>query len=188
MSLVGTGDAPQNRERLYRSLVLALVVVLALTWGAVVWLLSGKSKAEEDLEAAERKVDAYAAGPEARDAAEALLEEMVSFDHASIDTEYQWLASFSPELRAEYEDEKIPSLRKVIKLTKAEARGEIVETAYETSDPEHVTVLAFIRQRITDARNRRGLVEEQWATLKMGRSDGEWLIDDIDIVSVPPPS
>lgn len=188
MSVVVKGEPPENRERLLRLLVLGLVVVLALTWGAVVWLLSGKNKAEEDLEAAERKVDAYAAGPEARDAAEALLEQMVSFDHATIDTEYRWLEKFSPELRADYEEKRIPSLRKVIKATRAKAEGEIVQTAYETADPEHVTVLAFIRQRLTDARNRRGLVEEQWATLKMAREGGEWLIDDIDIVTVPPPA
>ncbi len=36
--------------------------------------------------------------------------------------------------------------------------------------------------------NKDGVIAEQWASLTMSRDGDGWLVDEIDIVSVPPPS
>ncbi len=179
-------EGQQQRERLYRLLILVLVVVLVVTWAAVVWLLQGKNSAEDDLEDTKAS---YASGPDAQAAAERILGEMISFDYRDIDDEYAWTKYLADdELRGDYEDNIIPKLRKVITRTKATADGEIEQSAYNTIDGDTVTVLAFIRQKLTDVDNKKGVLAEQWASLTMGRDGDDWLIDNIDIVSVPPPT
>ena len=63
-----------------------------------------------------------------------------------------------------------------------------MKSAYDQIDEDHVDVLAFIRQTLTDVDNKDGVVADQWASLSMSRHDDGWLIDKVDIVSVPPPS
>ena len=114
---------------------------------------------------------------------------MISFDYRDIDDEYDWTKYLADdELRSDYEDHIVPKLGKVIARTKATADGEVVQSAYNTVDDDHVNVLAFIRQKLTDVDNKDGVIAEQWASLTMSRDGDGWLVDDIDIVSVPPPS
>lgn len=181
-----SGTDQDQREKVYRLIIVVLVGALIATLVAVVWLVQGKNSAQDDLDGTR---DAYGAGPDAQAAAEAILGEMISFDHRDLDDEYAWTRFLAnDELRADYEDDIVPKLRKVIRRTKATADGEVDQSAYNIVDEETVHVLAFIRQRLTDVDNRSGVIAEQWASLTMTRRDGEWLIDEIDIVSVPPPS
>lgn len=185
------GDPEEQvpREKVHRLVILALVGALVATWVSVVWLVEGKSSVEDDLAEAEDDLASYAAGPDAQAAAESILGEMISFDHRDLDDEYEWTSYLADsELRADYEDDIVPRLSKVIRRTKASADGEIDQSAYNIVDEETVNVLAFIRQRLTDVDNRDGLIAEQWASLTMVRDDGDWLVGKIDIVSVPPPS
>ena len=179
-------DDPQQREKVYRLLIVVLVGVLVATWVAVVWLVQGKNSVDDDLE--ETK-DSYAAGPDAQAEAERILGEMISFDYRDIGDEYDWTKYLGDdELRGEYEDRIIPRLTKLIRRTKATAEGEVVQSAYDQLDEDHVDVLAFIRQNLTDVDNKDGVLAEQWASLSMSRDGDGWLIDKVDIVSVPPPS
>ncbi len=177
---------PDDREKLYRLLVIVLVGVLIATWVAVVWLVQGKNSADDELE---QTKESYAAGPDAQAEAERILGEMISFDHRDIGDEYDWTRYLGDdELRSQYEDSIIPRLTKVIRRTKAAAEGEVVQSAYDQVDEDHVEVLAFIRQTLTDVENKDGVLAEQWASLSMSRDGDGWLIDKVDIVSVPPPS
>lgn len=189
MSVERVADDDQQRERLYRLIIVALVGVLVATWVAVIWLVQGKNSAEEDLEKAEKDNEAYAAGPDAQAAAERILGEMLSFDFREIGTEYEWTKYLAnDELRSDYEDNIAPKSTKVIRRTKATARGEVVQSAYSTGPDDRVVVLAFIRQKLTDVDNKDGVISEQWASLTMVPEGDDWLIDKVDIVSVPPPS
>jgi Mce-associated membrane protein len=181
--------AAQGREpeQVYRIVILVLVATLVVAGCVVIWLVSEKNKANDEVADQAAEIDSYAAGPEARDAAEAMLLEMLSFDYKDLDDEYVWLDNFSSdELRARFADQ-VPKLKKVIRKSKASAEGEVVQSAYSTLDSESATVLAFVRQKLKDANNRKGAIEDQWTTLTMVRDGDDWLIDDIDIVTVPPP-
>ncbi|KAA1429116.1 hypothetical protein [Nocardioides antri] len=178
-------DTPERRYQLAIVVLLVLVLVVA---SLAIWLVSKKNAAEDDLEKAEADIETYQAGPDARDAAEEILLEMTSYDYRRIEDEYAWLDHFAnDELRGRFE-KQVPNLKKVIRRSKARARGEVVQSAYNTIDSTSATVLAFVRQRLTDATNRRGVLEDQWTTLTLVREGDEWLIEDIDIVTVPPPS
>lgn len=189
ISVERTGEEQDRREQVQRLVVVLLIGALAATFVAVVWLVQGKNTTQDELDEAERDLAAYAAGPEAQAAAERILGEIISFDHRKMDREYDWTKYLADEeLRADYEDNIAPKFRKVIKRTKATAAGEIEQSAYNILDEDSVNVLAFVRQRLTDVDNPDGVIAEQWASLTMVRDGDDWLIDRIDIVSVPPPS
>lgn len=179
----------EQREKVYRLIIIVLVAALIATFVAVVWLVQGKNSTQDDLDDADGKIEAYAAGPDAKAAAEDILGEIISFDYGDMDHEYDWTKYLAnEELRADYENNIAPKFRKVILKTKATAKGEIQQSAYNIVDEDNVNVLAFVRQRLTDIDNKDGVIAEQWATLSMIRDGDEWLIEKIDIVSVPPPS
>lgn len=183
------GEDQEQREKVYQLLILVILGVLIATFVAVVWLVQGKESTQEDLDEAEDQLASYTAGPEAQAAAESILGEIISFDHRRMDNEYDWTRYFADgDLRADYEDNIAPDLRKLILRTKATARGKVEQSAYNIIDEDSVEVIAFVRQRITDVDNREGVLAEQWASLTMIRDGDVWLIDKMDIVSVPPPS
>jgi Mce-associated membrane protein len=190
MTVVQKGETSttSQTERRYQLAILVLVVLVLV--GAVVslWLISKKNSAEDDLKKAESDNATYAAGPEARDAAESMLLDMTSYSYKDIDHEYTWLDNFSSDaLRRRYA-QQIPKLKKIIKASQASAKGQVVVSAYNTVDKDSATVLAYVRQVLKTKDDERGAVEDQWTTLKMVRDGSGWKIDDIDIVTVPPPS
>ena len=145
----------EQREKVYRLLIVVLVGVLVATWVAVVWLVQGKNSAEDELD--ETK-ESYAAGPGRPGRGRGILGEMISFDYREIGDEYDWTKYLGDdELREQYEDTIIPRLSKLIRRTKAAAEGEVVQSAYDQIDEDHVDVLAFIRQKLTDIDNKDGV-------------------------------
>lgn len=193
MSVVGVERSvdrdQEQREKVYRLIIMVAVGALIATLVAVVWLIQGKNSTQDDLDQAEDDVASYAAGPEAQAAAESILAEIISFNHRDIEDEYDWTKYLADDdLRSDYENNIAPKFRKVILKTKATADGEIAQSAYNIVDEDTVNVLAFVRQRLTDVDHEDGVVAEQWASLTMVRDGDDWLIDEIDIVSVPPPS
>jgi hypothetical protein len=190
VTVVTPTDDDQRREKVYRLVILVLVAVLVATWVAVVWLIQGKNSAQDDADKAEKDNASYAAGPDAQAAAERILDQMISYDYRDIDSEYVWTKYLgNDDLRKDYEEKIVPGFSKLIRSTKATADGKIVQSAYNIVGDDRVVVLAFIRQKLTDKDHKGGLIAEQWASLTMVPDDDEgWLIDKVDIVSVPPPS
>lgn len=186
----GQGTPPPGVERRYQLAILVLVALVLVATVLATWLVSKKNSAEDDLEDAQGKLAAYSAGPEARDAAEADLREMISYDYRHVDDEYTWLDNIGNDKLRSRLQKQTRNLAKVIKLSKVTAEGEIVDSAYNTIDENTATVLAFVRQSLTSPRDKKASIAEQWTTLKMTREDADspWLIDDIDIATVPPPS
>jgi len=187
---VEQGADGRSQEQLYRIVILVLVAALVVTGCVVIWLVSEKNKANDEVADLQEEVDSYAAGPEARDAAEAILQQMISYDYRDIEDEYVWLDDFSNEdLRRRFE-KRVGNLAKVIRLTKVKAEGEVVHSAYTTIDSTSATVLAFVRQRLVTPEDKQGSIAEQWTTMEMVREDegSEWSVDGIEIVTVPPPS
>ena len=190
MSVEKVAEDEQQREKLYRLVIVALVGVLVASWVAVIWLVQGKSSAEDDRERAEKENAAYAAGPDAQAAAEQTLDEILSYDYREIDDEFEWTSRFTDELRSEYEGDLVKDLRKLIGRFQTVARGEVIESAYEVAGDE-VQVIAFIRQRLTTKADRKadreGVVDERWTELTMVRDGDDWLVAKIDPFNIPPP-
>lgn len=186
-----TADTSQTERRYQLVIIVLLVVLLAVLFApsvGLVWVTSEKDTANDDLDKAKEDVATYAAGPEARDAAEKMLVDMTTYSYKDIDDEYSWLDNFaSDDLRKRYA-KQIPKLKKIIKASKASADGEVKESAYNTIDEDTATVLAFVRQELRTKGQKRTTVEDQWFTLKMVRDGDGWLIDDLDLANVPQPS
>ena len=60
----------EQREKVFRLIIIVLVAALIATFVAVVWLVQGKNSTQDDLDEAEEDRAAYAAGPDAQAAAE----------------------------------------------------------------------------------------------------------------------
>jgi hypothetical protein len=190
ITVVKPTDDDRRREKVYRLLIVVLVGVLVATWVAVVWLIQGKNTAQDDAAKAEKDTAQYAAGPDAQAAAERILGQMISYDYRNMDDEYVWTKYLgNDDLRKDYVEKIVPGFRKLVRSTQATADGKIVQSAYNIVGDDQVVVLAFIRQKLTDKDHQDGLIAEQWASLTMVPDHDEgWLIDKVDIVSVPPPS
>ena len=187
MTVVQKGET-RSPERTYQLVILALVAALVVAGFVVVWLVSERNKANDEVAGQADEIEAYAAAPEARDAAEEILLEMLEYDHREVEDEFDYLDRFGEKLRERYQGRAVPNLRKIIRRGRLTAEGEVVQSAYNFVDADSATVLAFVRQRIFAEAAKRPLLEEQWTTLKMRRDGDEWLVDDIDLVTVPPPS
>lgn len=190
-SVERVGEDQQQRENLYRVVIVALVAVLIASWVAVVWLVQGKNSAEDERDAAKDKVASYAAGPDAQDDAEEALAVMTTYDYRETkDLADRWTRYLgNSELKKQYEDELIPNLVKAVKLTKTVAVGEVESSAYSLVDDDHVNVLAFVRQTIKTKDAPKGVLDAEWFSLAMVR-DGDsdnWLIDEVRPYDVPPP-
>lgn len=189
MSADQTGAAQLQREKVYRLTIVVLVGALIATWVAVVWLIQGKNTADDEVDKSEDELAAYTAGPDAQAAAERILGEMVSYDFREMNSEYEWTKYLADDdLRTDYEDRLTPKLEKVIRKSKSSAEGDVVRTAYNILDEDQVQVIAFIRQKLTTAQDRKGVIDEQWTSLTMVRDGDEWLIEKITPFDVPPSS
>lgn len=178
----------QQREKVLRLVILVLLGTLLATLVAVVWLVQGKNSTQDELDKAEEDVAAYAEGPDALAAAEQALGEIVSYDYRDLDDEFTWTKHFTGDLRAEYEDDLVPTFRKVIRKFQMTAKGEVAESAYDIVDSGKVQVIAFVRQNLANKDDRKGVLDEQWTSLTMVREGDTWLIGTITPLNVPPPS
>lgn len=178
----------QQREKVLRLVILVLLGALLATLVAVIWLVQGKNSTQDELDKAEEDVAAYAEGPDALAAAEQALGEIVSYDYRDLDDEFTWTKHFTGDLRAEYEDDLVPTFRKVIRKLQMTAKGEVAESAYDIVDSGKVQVIAFVRQNLANRDDRKGVLDEQWTSLTMVRDGDTWLIETITPLNVPPPS
>ncbi|MDZ5620498.1 hypothetical protein SFC88_06670 [Nocardioides sp. HM23] len=183
-----TAEDHQQREKVLRLVILMLVGALVATLAAVVWLVQGNNSLQDDLDQAEADVASYAEGPDALAAAEKALGEIISYDYRDLDDEFDWTQHFAGELRTQYEDDLVPTFRKVIRRFRMTAEGEVAESAYDIVDSGTVQVIAFVRQSLSNEDNRKGVLDEQWTSLTMVRDGDTWLIEMITPLNVPPPS
>jgi hypothetical protein len=188
----GSQDLEQ-RERVYRLIIVVAVGALIATLVAVVWLVQGKNSAQDDAddakEQAEEGIAAYTAGPEAQAAAEEILGVMTTYDYRKTgDLADRWTRYIGNEdLKEQYENELIPDLVKAVKLTKTVAVGEVETSAYNLVDEDHVNVYAYVRQRIKSKDDPKGVLDEEWFSIDMVRVGDDWLVEQVHPYDVPPP-
>ena len=170
MQLVVVGLA----SLLVMSLVALLVVVL-------LWQTGG-SKGED------QAVRYAAAGKAADRAARRAVVEMTSYSYKTVDQDFRWVDDAGThKFQKQYAEVSKPIKTLVVQL-RATAKGTVVASAPIVKDADHVTVLVFVDQAISNpgtggADPQRGL-DQPRVTMQMVRQGGRWLVDEVKISSL----
>lgn len=153
----------------------AVVIVLVL---ALVAALVALGLVLRDLR---REQDLRKAGEQADKAARAAVVAMTTYDYQSLDDDFGWVDSAgTAAFRKQYAEISAPIKKLVLEL-KAKATGTVIASAPKVDDADHVEVLLFVDQRITDPGDAKPSLDQPRVTMSMVRSDGRWLVDDVEL-------
>jgi Mce-associated membrane protein len=158
-------------------LVMSLVALLVVT---LLWQTGSGGSKEGD-----RAIALAASGKAADKAARAAVVEMTTYDYASVNKDFRWVDDAgTAKFRKQYAEVSKPIKELVIRL-KAKAKGTVVASAPKVTDPDHVTVLLFVDQEISNPGNgssgpQRGL-DQPRITMSMILQDGRWLVDEVKL-------
>jgi Mce-associated membrane protein len=169
------GPAPESAGRNWKRISIVLAALLAIALVAAVGL--GVSRAQS-----QGRVDAERA---ATRAAERVVVNWLTYDYRTYRDDMSWVAeSGTPKFRKELSAEALDGMRKrIVGPRQLVSRGRIVNTAATASDADHVKVLLFTDQTLTDKDIREEkappLHARSGVELTMVRSGGTWLVDDM---------
>jgi Mce-associated membrane protein len=165
---------------------LASLVVMSLVALLVVTLLwqtgTGGSKAGD------RAIALAAAGKAADKAARAAVVEMTSYDYKTVNQDFSWVGDAgTTKFQKHYREVSKPIMKLVVQL-KAKATGTVIASAPLPQDADHVTVLLFVDQAISNPGTgstgpQRGL-DQPRVTMQMVRQHGRWLVDEVSLSSL----
>lgn len=112
---------------------------------------------------------------EALEAATTAAVDLTTYDHTHLDRDFAWVKDgATPSFAKEYAATNEP-LRDIITKLKADAVGTVVE------DSEHVTVLLFVDQTITNGTDSKTRTERNRVVMSMVKRGGAWLVDDVEL-------
>lgn len=182
-----------------RRLVVALAVALAaaLVFLVAVVLLwvdrddvpastpAGSERVEEGqaVEAGEAVEAAtlLAAGSEAEAAARSAVEQMTTYDFATVEEDFTWVEEAGTEQFQTYFAGASQDAIAVIRSLRASARGTVVDAAPQVIDATHVKVLLFVDQEITARKQKGSKLDQPRVSMQMVRQDGRWLVDEVAV-------
>jgi hypothetical protein len=168
-----TGVATGERNWKRISVVLASLLALALI--ACVGLAVSRAQSQG-------RIDADRA---ATRAAERVVVNWLTYDYRTYRDDMTWITkSGTPKFRKEFSAEALEGMRKrLIGPRQLVSRGRVVNSAATTTDADHVKVLLFTDQTLTDKEIREDgtapLHARSGVELTMVRMDGTWLVDDM---------
>lgn len=184
-----------NQLTRYVLLIGLLGGALALALGLLVWqaVTGDDSPSEEDGSSQPSDTDdEVAAGtvgvPEleaAESTAREFLIDLSTYDYQDLDELYDWLDQIADENVRESMSASQDDFTEIVRQSQATAQGEVVDSAYRANSDGSVTVLAFVRQTITDQQSTGYRLSEQWATLVLKPGDDGWAIHKVDLADVP---
>jgi Mce-associated membrane protein len=159
----------------------ALAVALVASLVTVVLLWRDRDDAEDRASRSEALVDAELA---AEGAARAAVTRMTTYDFRTVEDDFSWIdEAGTDKFRTTFTDAARPVIA-YIRSVKATAEGTVVDSAATAADPDHVKVLLYVDQQIR-SRGRKGAdVDQPRITMQMVRQGGEWLVDEVDVVSL----
>lgn len=159
----------------WKVIALALAAAMLLTVGLGGWRLHSE---HSDLSEA-RALTAAGVGAEA--AARSAVVRMTSYDYASIDKDFAWVDDAgTAKFRKQYVEVSAP-IKKLVLQLKAHAEGNVVAAAPEVRDRNHVTVLMFVDQTLTNPSDKTPGLDQPRVTMTMVRQDGRWLVDEVKL-------
>lgn len=162
-----------------RVLVGTVAVVVALTTALVVALVVGDGTASRPGDQPQVAARA-AAGTEAEQAAREAVVAMTTYDAATAEEDFAWAEQIgTPAFRETFAPATADLVDLVTQLGSS-ATGTVLASAATVRDTEHVEVLLFVDQEIT-APGSPPRLEEQRVRMQMVRSEGRWLVDEVEI-------
>ena len=170
-SEVASASGGRNWKRI--SIVLAGLLALALV--ACVGLAVSRAQSQA-------RIDADAT---ATRAAERVVVNWLTYDYRTYRDDMTWITkSGTPKFRKEFSAEALEGMRnRIIGPRQLVSRGRVVNSAATATDADHVKVLLFTDQKLTDKQIRREnaapLHARSGVELTMVRVKGAWLVDDM---------
>lgn len=167
-----------NRPRL---LVGGLAVALVASLVVVVLLWRDRDDADDRATRAETLLDASL---DAEKAARAAVVRMTTYSFRTVDDDFSWIDDAGTD---KFQDNFTDAAKPVIayiKSVKASAEGTVVDSAATAADADHVKVLLFVDQEISTPDSDKADLDQPRITMQMVRQDGDWLVDEVDVVNV----
>ncbi|KQY59697.1 hypothetical protein ASD11_09140 [Aeromicrobium sp. Root495] len=155
------------RRRLVQVLAVLLGIALLLV-AVLTWRLVGTGGQE----AAER---------EASKVARQRAVQITTYTPSTYERDVAWAeAGATPAFAEEYARANAP-LKKVVTKVKASAQGDVVAASASARDDDHVTVLLFVDQTVTQGATGKQMKQDSRVEMDMVRRDGRWLVDDVNL-------
>jgi Mce-associated membrane protein len=173
-----TDSAPGSRTRL---LAVALAVALVAALVAVVVLWRDRDDSDGGGSSSASLVDAEIA---AETAAKDALERMTTYSFRTVDEDFGWVDDATTEKFQENFAEARKAALTYVEAVQATAGGTVVDSAATAADGDHVKVLLFADQEIRSTQKKGYRVEQSRVTMQMVRQDGDWLVDEVEVVNV----
>jgi hypothetical protein len=162
-------------ERNWKRISIVLASLLAVALIASVGLAVSRAQSQG-------RIDADRA---ATRAAERVVANWLTYDYRTYRDDMTWITkSGTPKFKKEFSAEALEGMRKrIIGPRQLISRGRVVNSAATASDADHVKVLLFTDQTLTDKEIRKDdtapLHARSGVELTMVRVDGTWLVDDM---------
>jgi hypothetical protein len=165
--------APEGRNWKRISVVLAALLALAIVACIGLAVRGTQSQGRVD------------ADRSATRAAERVVVNWLTYDYRTYRNDMTWItASGTPRFRKEFSADALEGMRKrIIGPRQLVSRGRVVNSAATATDADHVKVLLFTDQTLTDKDIRKAgtapLHARSGVELSMVRVGGTWLVDDM---------
>ncbi len=178
-----TGSAAERRDRA-QAIIVGLASLLLLTLVALLVVTLAWRSDRDTAEEGERAVALAQAGADAQKAARSAVTEMTTYDHATIDEDFSWVDDAGTAKFREHYAEVSAPIKKLVVQMKAKAEGTVIASAADVRDADHVTVLLFVDQTLTNPGQAQKGLDQPRVTMSMVRQDGEWLVDDVALNNI----
>ena len=168
-------SAPASGGRDWKRISFVLAGLLAVALVACVGLAVSRAQSQG-------KVDADRT---ATRAAERVVVNWLTYDYRTYRNDMTWITKGgTPKFKKEFSAEALEGMRKrIIGPRQLISRGRVVNSAATAKDADHVKVLLFTDQTLTDKEIRKEgtapLHARSGVELTMVRVDGSWLVDDM---------
>ena len=166
---------PASGGRNWKSISIVLAGLLAVSLVACVGLAVSRAQSQGRIDADRT----------ATRAAERVVVNWLTYDYRTYRNDMTWITkSGTPKFKKEFSAEALEGLRKrIIGPGQLISRGRVVNSAATASDADHVKVLLFTDQTLTDKDIRKEktapLHARSGVELTMVRVNGTWLVDDM---------
>lgn len=162
-------------ERNWKRVSFVLAGLLTVTVAACVGLAVSRSHSQ----------DRIGAGQAATREAEKIVVNWLTYDYRTYHSDMSWVTkSGTAKFKKEFSAAALEGMRKrIIGPRKLISRGRVVNSAATAKDADHVRVLLFTDQTLTDkdirAEGSAPLHARSGVELRMVKVNGAWLVDDM---------
>ncbi|GAB11156.1 hypothetical protein GOARA_064_01580 [Gordonia araii NBRC 100433] len=105
-----------------------------------------------------------------------------SFDYRDLNKNRESIAAMSTEDFGKKYDEMVKALTEIVANGKGVATAEVINSAVESVKDDKATVILFVNQKATNVVAPDGKNQPYRMVVKLQRTGGHWLVDDVQTV------